>query len=158
MLERDNGEKYEGYFYNNQFHGKGKFSYAPDDTYGQKYCMGFFEHDQLHGPGTMVWTNGDSCKCTWVYNQMEGTGTYKWANGIKSKILLSNGEMTFEPPLIYPDEDFRKEYLGGLKNGYVMHGEGTLTLKNGKQYTGQWIAGSIAAYAEEISSLETDWL
>ena len=95
----------------------------------------------------MVWTNGDSCKCTWVYNQMEGTGTYKWANGIKSRIILSQGEMAFEPPLIYPDEDFRKEYNGALKNGYVMHGKGTLTLKNGKQYTGEWIAGSIAAYA-----------
>ena len=34
VLERENGEKYEGYFFNNQFHGKGKFSYAVDDEYG----------------------------------------------------------------------------------------------------------------------------
>ena len=38
-----------------------------------------------------------------------------------------------------------------------MHGQGTLTLKSGKTFTGQWIAGSIAAYAQEIQSLETEW-
>ena len=43
LLERENGECYEGFFFNNLFHGKGKFTYAADDAYGRDKCVGYFE-------------------------------------------------------------------------------------------------------------------
>ena len=35
-LERSNGEKYEGYFKNNQFSGKGRFTFAEGDSQDRK--------------------------------------------------------------------------------------------------------------------------
>ena len=72
-------------------------------------------------------------------------------------MTLHQGETTFEQPLIYPDNDFRKEYHGAVKNGHVMHGQGTLTLKNGKCFTGEWVSGTNATYATDIQNLETEW-
>ena len=53
------------------------------------------------------------------------------------------GEIIFEQPLIFPEDDFRKEYHGSVKSGCIMHGEGMLTLKNGKSFTGEWKNGTL---------------
>ena len=58
--------------------------------------------------------------------------------------------MTFEDPVIYPEDDFRKEYRGQVKDGYVLHGEGTLILKSGKEFSGTWEEGSLQGQQEQI--------
>ena len=60
-------------------------------------------------------------------------------------------------PLIYPDEDFRKEYTGEVKNNNVPHGQGTLTLKNGKTYSGIFNDGLISQIAHVMIAHEAEW-
>ena len=58
----------------NQFHGKGKFTFASNDTQGRKLYTGLFENGQFHGNGTMQYRNGDKCAATWERNELTGRG------------------------------------------------------------------------------------
>ena len=49
--------------------------------------------------------------------------------------------MVFENRLVFPDEDFRTEYRGDIKDNYTMHGTGTLTIQGKKTFTGEWNEG-----------------
>ena len=64
--------------------------------------------------------------------------------------------ITLVQPFMYPDDDYRLEYKGEFKDRcipyrlelrgkipghYLPHGKGTLTLKDGKSYFGEWIDG-----------------
>ena len=62
---RVNGESYEGLFFNNKFHGKGKFTFAPDDKLERKHYIGWFENGHFHGHGTVTFQNGDRYKARW---------------------------------------------------------------------------------------------
>ena len=64
-------------------------------------------------------------------HQIAIVGVYTWANKISARVTFLMGEIIYEMPLIFPEDDFRKEYYGSVKNGCVLHGEGTLYLKNG---------------------------
>ena len=71
-------------------------------------------------------------------------GVYTWKeNGIQARVHIEEGNLVFDDRLIYPEDDFRMEYRGSLKKGNIMHGRGTLTLRNRegseqKSYTGEW--------------------
>ena len=60
-------------------------------------------------------------------------------------------------PLIYPDEDYRKEYTGEVKDSNIPHGKGTLTLKNSKTFTGIFNEGLISDMAHVIITHEAEW-
>ena len=60
-------------------------------------------------------------------------------------------------PLIYPDDDFRKEYNGEVKNQNVPHGKGSLILKNGKTYSGNFKEGVIDQIEHVLKQHETEW-
>ena len=60
-------------------------------------------------------------------------------------------------PLIYPDEDYRKEYTGEVKDNNIPHGKGTLTLKNGKNFSGIFNEGLISEMAHVIITHEAEW-
>ena len=53
------------------------------------------------------------------------------------------------------------EYRGKVKDGSVMHGEGTLTLKGlqgiGTSFTGEWVNGECAKHAAEILTFKNNW-
>ena len=53
-LVRANGEQYEGFFVDNKFQGKGKFSFAEEDPKGRKHYVGHFEAGKFHGFGIMT--------------------------------------------------------------------------------------------------------
>ena len=68
------------------------------------------------------------------------------------------GEIIFEMPLTFPEDDFRKEYYGSVKNGCVLHGEGTLYLKNGRTFFGEWVNGGLSGRSRELQREERQWL
>ena len=88
---------------------------------------------------------------------MSGSGVYTFSTGIKAWVAISESGMVFENRLFFPDNDFRKEYNGECANGQVMHGEGHLTLKNGKVYKGIWINGQSDGYIEDLQIQEIEW-
>ena len=74
ILQRANGERYAGYFFNNKFHGQGRFSFAEDDAQGRKNYTGSFEDGKFHGHGTLIFNSGDSLKAKWVRGLAKGQG------------------------------------------------------------------------------------
>ena len=65
--------------------------------------------------------------------------------------------MVFEDVIIYPDEVARDKYVGATKDGNICHGQGTLTMKSGKTYVGDWVDGQLASHADEIEKEEQAW-
>ena len=94
----------------------------------------------------MFYKNGDKCQATWERNEMYDQGFYIWENGTQAKVKFLLGQMAINSPLIFSDEDFRKEYKGPVQNG-IPHGPGTLILKNGKIFTGEWVDGILSEHA-----------
>ena len=80
-------------------------------------------------------------------------GVYTWANGIKARFIVEQDEIILDSRIIFADDDFRLEYRGNVKDNNVMHGRGTLTLKGGKTYTGNWVNGELRKYDLEIKGL-----
>ena len=76
LLERTNGEYYAGFFFNNKFHGLGRFTFAPDDAYLRKDYTGPFEDGEFHGHGTLTLQCGDSLKGRWVHGSLKGQGKF----------------------------------------------------------------------------------
>ena len=83
-----------------------------------------------------------------------------WASGERARFTYIEECLTFDDSrIIFPETDFRLEYRGGLKNGNIMHGLGTLTLKQvGKTFTGEWVDGTCASYKNEILGIEQGWI
>ena len=72
--------------------------------------------------------------------------------------MTFDGEnIVFGNRLIYPVSDFRLEYRGLLVNGNMMHGQGTLTLKGGKSYSGNWVKGELKKHEVEIMGFKEGW-
>ena len=89
-------------------------------------------------------TNGDSYWANWDNGRVVGQGVYTWSNGIKARITFNQKEdIIFEDPprLIYPEDDFRMEYRGSVRDKNVMDGRGELMLKEGTVFTGVWVNG-----------------
>jgi hypothetical protein len=80
VLARANGERYEGFFFENKFHGKGRIEFADNDKLGRKSYTGGFKAGYFHGYGTMAMKNGDSFKAKWDKNNLFGQGVYTWSN------------------------------------------------------------------------------
>ena len=68
-------------------------------------------------------------------------GVYTWANGDRALVSNTDGKLTFGRRVVYPDNDFRLEYRGDVKEGHVPDGEGRLTIKGNIAYSGQWNDG-----------------
>ena len=67
-------------------------------------------------------------------------------------------KMKVEQKLKYPESDFREEYTGKVKDGYIPHGQGTLKVKNSEEiFTGRWTDGVFEEKSEEIERLEKTW-
>ena len=72
-LDRVNGDRYEGYFCNHKFNGRGKLTFA-EDKLGRVHYIGIFEDGLFHGHGTILLPNGDQYKAKFHYNQIRGYG------------------------------------------------------------------------------------
>ena len=112
-----NGDKYEGYFLNGKYQGKGKYTWSNGDYYegeftgGQisgtgrivfangEFWEGLFASGQVDsGYGTFYWgTGGDRFKGSWLNGQPDGLGTLIHANGQSEQVTFSQGTIVTNP-------------------------------------------------------------
>jgi hypothetical protein len=71
-----NAGSYDGQWWKELFHGKGKRAYINGDTY-----EGEFDAGQAHTTGTMQYFNGSSYKGEWSRGEYHGTGEYTYSSG-----------------------------------------------------------------------------
>lgn len=72
----DEGDTYEGEFFNDKANGKGKYTYANQDTY-----EGDFLNDMAHGKGIFIFADdGTTYEGDFVRNYKQGKGTYTYPN------------------------------------------------------------------------------
>ena len=71
-LERTNGEKYDGFFVDSKFNGKGIFTFAKDDENERETYQGVFKDGKFHNYGLMTYKNKDSISIRWENNEMVG--------------------------------------------------------------------------------------
>ena len=65
-------------------------------------------------------------------------------------------EMIFEKRLIFPENDYRIEYRGEMKDNRVLHGVGSLTVVNEKTYKSSWVENQSQEHHLELAELESD--
>ncbi len=127
-----NGNVYEGYWKDNNWHGKGKLSYKEGSVYdgdfvdgkqtgnciytfsdGRKYEGGVLDF-KWHGKGTFFYKDGATYIGDWVSGKQTGNCEYTFADG--------------------------RKYLGLILDG-LWHGKGKFIYKNGDVYDGEWVKG-----------------
>lgn len=108
----------------------GRLKFSPEDPQERDYYIGRFKMDEMDGQGTMYMKNGDSYRTIFETGSMRNQGVYTFANGIQCRIVEKDNALEFEDRLIFPPDDYRLEYRGGIKNGCIMHGHGILIVKN----------------------------
>jgi len=133
------GDSYEGYFYQSDYHGYGKYIDVSEDAvyigewkngkpdgkgksvWGktQAYYDGDWKNGKWHGNGIRYWGESgkhayDKYEGEWKDDKMDGFGIYYWADG--------------------------GYHVGEWKNG-DQHGKGTYTFPNGEKLESIWSRG-----------------
>ena len=78
---------FEGDFYNNQIHGKGRIKFLKS---GLEY-LGSFRNNQINGYGIFKWKNGNKYEGEVNNGKMHGLGKYTYNNGKIFQGLFFNG-------------------------------------------------------------------
>ena len=145
--------------------GNGKYTcvYGNCDTgYGERVGVndnskyeGFLKNSSPHGPGFIVYDNGDEAMCEFKNGNKNGLGMYEWTDGnwyigyFKDDKLHGKG-MYVENDVIKPgtfyngDFDVKYDYYNnGISKGCVSgecdNGFGKWVYENGDSYTGWWV-------------------
>ncbi|KAJ1473170.1 hypothetical protein T484DRAFT_1973633 [Baffinella frigidus] len=83
----NSGNKYEGEFVRNKYHGRGKLTYADGRT-----CEGDWVQGYLHGKGTFRYSNGDHYEGDFKGGVMDGQGRFVFRHGDIYVGGFSNGK------------------------------------------------------------------
>ena len=83
----NNGDYYEGQFYNGLITGKGFYKWKNQHTY-----FGDFVCGKMHGKGLYKWTDGNQYEGEYINNIKEGQGEFKWNDGKIYKGRFENGK------------------------------------------------------------------
>ena len=82
-------------------------------------------------------------------------GVFIWANGDRARVTFDQDNLIFDHRILFPDNDFRMEYRGEIKDDRKPHGEGTLILKDGvTSFSGKWVDGTCDKYNLEILGIK----
>ncbi|CAL6053979.1 Conserved_hypothetical protein [Hexamita inflata] len=130
ILQR-NGDYYEGYLYNNKYHGEGILNYKNGSNY-----TGNFSNGHCNGEGFLELSNGDYYTGNWKNNQKSGYGIYSFS-GNKYIGDFSEDLAHGRGSVLYQNYD---HYDGYWSEGNY-HGHGTLIQYNGDSYTGNFKNG-----------------
>jgi hypothetical protein len=157
IMEYDNGDVYDGEWYNdlkqgygqmdlsngtsfvgewsNDYMVKGIFTYKTGETY-----EGFFDNGLPHGYGEMMYQDGekDQYKGFWVDGKPDGQGTMYYSSGDIYNGEWVNGVFQGIGTMYFNNSDF---FNGHWFNG-LQHGKGTLFYTDGSVEEGIWENGS----------------
>ncbi|CAI2373264.1 unnamed protein product [Moneuplotes crassus] len=125
-------ELYEGFWYNNIQHGKGRQIFSNGTYYIGDFCAGVKE-----GMGTLIWQDGAEYSGSFKNNSFEGSGTYKWANNNYYQGNFRRGKMNGQGIFHWTDG---RIYEGEFQDG-SRHGKGVYTWPDGRCYDGEWKDG-----------------
>ena len=87
IFYNNNGDYYEGQFYNGAITGKGFYKWKNQHTY-----FGDFVCGKMHGKGLYKWTDGNQYEGEYINNIKEGQGEFKWNDGKIYKGSFENGK------------------------------------------------------------------
>eukprot|EP01124_Arcella_intermedia_P013534 TRINITY_DN19939_c0_g1_i1.p1 TRINITY_DN19939_c0_g1~~TRINITY_DN19939_c0_g1_i1.p1 ORF type:complete len:921 (+),score=252.59 TRINITY_DN19939_c0_g1_i1:23-2764(+) len=146
------GRKYDGYWENDLYEGKGLFSGKTGEIYD-----GFWHCGKKYGYGKMVYSNTDTYEGEWFADRKEGQGTFRchdesWYTGYwLDDFPHGEGEYHYTEGYYYIGQ-----FSGGLR-----HGVGTLTTPKGS-FSGNWQNGlkqGKGTFTEQSGILyEGEWL
>ncbi|PNY04144.1 phosphatidylinositol-4-phosphate 5-kinase [Trifolium pratense] len=124
------GNKYEGEFSGNWYHGKGTHTWKDGRIY-----IGDWEKNKMNGRGIMKWANGDVFDGCWSNGLRHGNGKFMWSNGRIYEGDWVDGKMTGKGMIISSSSGnkYEGEFFGNFR-----HGNGTQTWTDGSIYIGNW--------------------
>ncbi|KAL6067459.1 Phosphatidylinositol 4-phosphate 5-kinase [Balamuthia mandrillaris] len=147
----ENGDKYEGEWLNNVFHGTGTFTFASGNVYKGQYANGKregkgcylykngdkyegeYHADKKHGHGRFTFANGDCYDGEWVADKQHGTGTYTHSSGNKFVGQWKDDEKHGAGAFYWVDGDrFEGHWQHNQK-----HGKGLMIYSDGEEVE-QW--------------------
>ena len=136
---RFRGDKYEGEWKMNNFHGKGTYTssegwvcegqWEESKKHGQvkisnkdgSSYIGEYKHDNKHGIGTQIYPNGEKYEGGWYENTYFGHGTKTYINGDKYIGKWRGGRRERKGKLLNPKGEIIKE--DELYNDYFSEDE-----------------------------------
>lgn len=134
------GDKYEGEWKNNKFHGYGIYTYSSQNPRDLKY-EGHWTEGERKGEGTHYYKNGDRYDGNFDKGLANGKGKYYHANNGE----VYEGEFKNGLPDGYGKEYYYNgslKYEGEFRKGYY-DGVGTYHYASGKKYHGKFKNGDI---------------
>ncbi|MBL4692346.1 MAG: hypothetical protein JKY92_03355 [Magnetovibrio sp.] len=128
----------QGKFYEGCIEGHGKILLV-----GGGFFEGEFKRGVVNGPGIFKITKGEVYKVSGYFQQTNG-----------ELELIGNGVLEISGENGY-------HYSGGLKNTFVMHGQGVQNFASGAKYEGQFINGLFHGHGsftlKEGDTCEGEW-
>ena len=94
----DNGDTYEGDIVGDNFHGKGKYTYADGEIY-----EGDFANNNPHGKGKTTFTDGGTYEGDFVDGKYHGKAKSTWPDGRVYIGEYTDGKRTGKGKMTYPD-------------------------------------------------------
>ena len=102
------GDKYVGEFKEDQFNGKGTYTYRNGDKY-----VGEFKDDQFNGKGTYTYRNGDKYVGEFKDNKFDGQGTFTVPGGVNFVGEFKNSKKNGFGVITEIDGN---QYIGGFQD------------------------------------------
>lgn len=136
-----NGDIFEGEFFEGKKNGKGKFTWQNGSRY-----EGMVENNTIHGMGTYIWQDGRIYIGEWKKNMMDGEGRFEWPDGRVYQGQFAKGKREGYGILDWPNKN---RFEGIFKKGKY-EGEGTLYMPdNNKIITAIYNDGQLVKILNE---------
>jgi hypothetical protein len=110
------------------YHGKGKL------TFNYKEYEGDFENGNMHGHGTMTYSDGSQYDGKFKDDSKNGHGIYTYSDGSQYDGNWENDKIHGHGTMTYPDSTYYDGYWENDKR----HGHGTMTYSDSTYYDGNW--------------------
>lgn len=135
VLVRDDGSKYEGFFFNDSINGRGRYI----DHQGCFYYEGTWKENKAHGKGSYFLSDGTRYTGDWKDDVQEGEGEEINPDGTIYVGQFQDGEKNGKGLVKWTDGS---SYEGDFVRSCI-HGKGTYKWSDGREYTGNWMNGKM---------------
>lgn len=98
-------------------------SHDVNNSFGSEYTSASISNGFIHGPGTVIYMNGDAYIGNWTANQRSGHGTMAYASGDTYTGSFAHNEREGQGKMVYASTN--NVYEGGWKAGR-RHGKGVM--------------------------------